>query len=463
MADADADADLLATGRVPEPFGHLRHIRGLVGRHDHGELVTADPEEGVGSHRGLEASGHGPQDLVAHGVTVTVVDPLEVVDVEQHDPQARGRRRPHGGEGVVEGRSVLQPRDGISPGPEPQLVEGVGHPKRRGDMCGVDLEDLDHRRVGPHGGGVGEEQQVTGMAAPQRDGDPGAQAGVRQTGVVPVGGGRAVGVDAHRATGPAGDHVQLGVLQVVEDGRCRSPAGGPDPTAFHPTDQGRARAGESGCPLGRKVQDLARVACRREVGGLACQGLPGRVLAGTADGLDGRLEVRNDGHEVDEVVVEQPDAGLDVEHAHHSAAIPDGNADLRAGGAAHRGVHVGGDVTDEGDLPAGEGGAEDPDLGWDAVVDPIEATLGEAPQSLGSLDVHACPREAGIDDPVDGVAGDGLDGDGDRKRRRKGMGHGASIRPIGASVSNLRSSGSRPPRVPGTASVWLQDGWRLLR
>src|SRR5690606_40608165 len=50
-------------------------------------------EQIVGAHKGADGLGEGFQDLIAGGVAVTVVQLLEVVDVQHQQGIALGRRR----------------------------------------------------------------------------------------------------------------------------------------------------------------------------------------------------------------------------------------------------------------------------------------------------------------------------------------------------------------------------------
>ena len=79
-----------------------RHHRRLVharGGHAEHELVPAEaPEDVVRAQEGLDPLGGDPEDLVAHGVAVGVVDVLEVVEVDHQD--AVGLRAGVGGDGL---------------------------------------------------------------------------------------------------------------------------------------------------------------------------------------------------------------------------------------------------------------------------------------------------------------------------------------------------------------------------
>src|SRR5690606_10227182 len=102
---------------------------------DDGELVATEPShEVLGSCDVPQASGADRQDLVAHEVTVLVVDLLEPIDVDEGDGVA-GTALLEPGEGVEERVAVGEPGQGVAHG---QVVEAVhGVPSLEGDGEGV--------------------------------------------------------------------------------------------------------------------------------------------------------------------------------------------------------------------------------------------------------------------------------------------------------------------------------------
>ena len=98
----DGPADRGGRGRAPgaglanvdrgaDRFRHPPHPLAVGAGRDHRELVAADPRQGVGGaqHR-VGAGGRLDQDRVADLVAVAVIDPLEVVEVDQQHRQRRG-------------------------------------------------------------------------------------------------------------------------------------------------------------------------------------------------------------------------------------------------------------------------------------------------------------------------------------------------------------------------------------
>ena len=154
MRPGGAEVDVLQRRVEPhrEPEG-----RGRVARaHDHAELLAAEPAHDVGAaQRGAQQVGQPPQHLVARAVSVHVVHPLEIVDVEheqRHRVVRATRTRELGAQALVEVavveepgervglRLLLQPRAGV------RVVErqpgGVGERARelelgRGEMRGL--------------------------------------------------------------------------------------------------------------------------------------------------------------------------------------------------------------------------------------------------------------------------------------------------------------------------------------
>ena len=76
--------------RVVLAIGRDTDVDGWVGTADHqrSQFLAADPGHQVaGSHRCGQHLAHPAQDLVAGGVPVLVVEPLEVVDVRDQQPE----------------------------------------------------------------------------------------------------------------------------------------------------------------------------------------------------------------------------------------------------------------------------------------------------------------------------------------------------------------------------------------
>ncbi len=72
--------------RGSDPFGRQLRLAGGAAGEDDGELVAAEPGQGVaGAAAPAQDVGHFSDQLVAGGVTVGVVDLLEVIEVEHQD------------------------------------------------------------------------------------------------------------------------------------------------------------------------------------------------------------------------------------------------------------------------------------------------------------------------------------------------------------------------------------------
>ena len=91
---------------------------GRVGmRHEEGELVAADAEGRIrGSDRGADQLSDLGQELVAHGVTLRVVDALELVDVDEHEREVRAvaaRALDHARHRLLEGAVVAEAGEAV--------------------------------------------------------------------------------------------------------------------------------------------------------------------------------------------------------------------------------------------------------------------------------------------------------------------------------------------------------------
>ncbi|EFI64014.1 hypothetical protein BCSJ1_26258, partial [Bacillus cereus SJ1] len=98
IGDADADGEGDGRPQHVEPHGLDRLAQALgeqpgafhrrVQQH-HAEFLAAVASGDVGiAHMGLDHPGEGLDRLIAHGVTIGVVDALEMIDVEHHQRQA---------------------------------------------------------------------------------------------------------------------------------------------------------------------------------------------------------------------------------------------------------------------------------------------------------------------------------------------------------------------------------------
>ncbi len=135
--DADGRADLMAPAIGQDGILQLLDDAqgdggGGVGarqmRRQHGELIAPEPGHHVVlAHRGLQPRGHADQHLVAHRMTVDVVDPLEPVEVEQQHPvraAGPGRGPQRRLQRVLELAAVGQSGERILHGQAPHLVLG---------------------------------------------------------------------------------------------------------------------------------------------------------------------------------------------------------------------------------------------------------------------------------------------------------------------------------------------------
>ena len=100
LRDADRDGDPAGEVEVdlvqalPEPGRERDHVGLVARRHDHRELLAADPADDVGGADGRpQVVGEVREHLVADRVPVDVVDLLEVVDVDHHHGDVLVRAR----------------------------------------------------------------------------------------------------------------------------------------------------------------------------------------------------------------------------------------------------------------------------------------------------------------------------------------------------------------------------------
>lgn len=203
-ADAQAEGDGLAGGRLRAGGGGrdfaetARGGEGIGGSAfdlDDGELVAAVAGDGVGGARlGEEELGDVPEDAVAGGVAVGVVDRFKLIEVDQQ----KGERAEEacgalalGGEESVELAAVEQACDLVAGGQAAEAGEGVAElegvaqgafEEARGDFvlveiiagagaCGGDIDILgapagedDDRGVALGGGGVAQELEAVAGA-----------------------------------------------------------------------------------------------------------------------------------------------------------------------------------------------------------------------------------------------------------------------------------------------------------
>ena len=142
-----------------ERLGHPPPLPRGETRQDHRELVAAQPGDDVRlAQAPLQQIGDPPQDRVADGVPVAVVDELEAVDVEHHEARrhriALGERDGRG-QLLLERTAVEQPRQRVVVGQmlqlglDPPLLADVAGDLRRADHASVGVPDrrADHRHV----------------------------------------------------------------------------------------------------------------------------------------------------------------------------------------------------------------------------------------------------------------------------------------------------------------------------
>ena len=147
--------------RGPHPLGHLHGAvhRAEVGEHQ-GKLVATDAGQQVAGAPDLVHPGrYVAQHLVANVVAQAVVDPLETVEVDQHDryPRSFTSRRGHGVlEVLVEQAPVWQLREHVvgrlmpaHQGDLSRAVDGPGSDQQKGYQQHAPLgHDDENRRQG---------------------------------------------------------------------------------------------------------------------------------------------------------------------------------------------------------------------------------------------------------------------------------------------------------------------------
>ncbi len=121
---------------------------GIVARHHDGEFFAAQPcRDGSGWAELVDPRGGGAENLVADGVTETVVDGLEGVEVEAEDGQLVRAVVPHQGlDGGVQPPPVAQPGELVEQGPGGIVAQGREEDvvqSRRGEQ---QAENQDERR-----------------------------------------------------------------------------------------------------------------------------------------------------------------------------------------------------------------------------------------------------------------------------------------------------------------------------
>ena len=110
-AHADRDLELGLVQAAQQPLRQHAHAVCVGVRQEHGELVSADAEGAIPGAPLAQHRRDALEDRIAVGVTVPVVDELEVVDVEGHQRQrvvVAGRRRHRQRELILKGALVRQ-------------------------------------------------------------------------------------------------------------------------------------------------------------------------------------------------------------------------------------------------------------------------------------------------------------------------------------------------------------------
>jgi len=100
-----------------EPVRNVHRVRDVVDvLQQNGELVAAKTRRGVRwAHTSDDALGQGNQELVTDGVAETVVDRLEIIEVDVQDPNARAASPPESAVGhFLAGPGPAGPRQGPS-------------------------------------------------------------------------------------------------------------------------------------------------------------------------------------------------------------------------------------------------------------------------------------------------------------------------------------------------------------
>ena len=125
----EAAARLAVEARREQAADHDLGLVGVGVGQDEGELVAADPEGPVrAAHVRRDRRGGLAQDLVARRMAARVVDPLEVVEVddrERHRPAGPGRDRPLPLDLLLERAVVAEPGQRVAQGLGASPVVGV--------------------------------------------------------------------------------------------------------------------------------------------------------------------------------------------------------------------------------------------------------------------------------------------------------------------------------------------------
>ncbi len=97
------------------------------------ELVAADAERGIGAaDRHGDELAHLGEELVADGVALRVVDPLELVDVDEHERELRAvatRALDHPCDGLLEGAVVAEAGQAVAQGRFAGALVQLAHPR----------------------------------------------------------------------------------------------------------------------------------------------------------------------------------------------------------------------------------------------------------------------------------------------------------------------------------------------
>ncbi len=109
------------------------------------ELLAADPEHAVGrAHAAAQQHAHLAQGVVARDMAARVVELLEVVDVGEHEREARRPRRHQAAHRLVEAAVVGEPRERVRGGLELLALEGAQALERDRGMGDEERGVVDH-------------------------------------------------------------------------------------------------------------------------------------------------------------------------------------------------------------------------------------------------------------------------------------------------------------------------------